>query len=71
MCFGVTQGEMLGDLRHGQGTHTTSTGDTYSGSWKYDQRHGKGVFKAANGMVYEGRWEDDKATGWVTTGFTA
>lgn len=57
------QGSMLGDQRHGQGTHTTSTGDVYTGDWQYDQRHGQGTFKAASGMVYEGSWREDKATG--------
>lgn len=55
---------MLGDKRHGQqGTHTTSTGDVYSGSWAYDTRHGQGTFKSSSGVVYAGSWVDDKACG--------
>lgn len=61
------QGSMLGDQRHGPGTHTTSTGDVYEGSWQYDQRHGQGTFRAASGMVYEGSWVDDKATGYANS----
>lgn len=59
----LLQGAMLGDQRHGQGTHTTSTGDVYTGTWQYDSRHGQGTFRAASGMVYQGTWLDDKATG--------
>jgi hypothetical protein len=54
---------MLGDQRHGDGTHTTSDGDMYRGGWQYDQRHGTGTFTAASGLSYSGAWRDDKASG--------
>lgn len=54
---------MLGEQRHGTGSHTTSTGDVYTGGWHYDKRHGQGTFKAASGLVYEGSWRDDKTNG--------
>ena len=57
------QGDTLGDLRHGKGTHTCSNGDIYKGYWRLDKRHGRGKVTLANGMQYEGDWVDDKAHG--------
>jgi hypothetical protein len=68
MCLvwcGAAQGDMLGNQRHGQGTHTSSNGDVYQGSWHLDQRHGRGRFTTAAGLTYDGDWAEDKAQGWV------
>lgn len=62
---GAAQGDMLGNQRHGQGTHTSSNGDVYQGSWHLDQRHGRGRFTTAAGLTYDGEWVEDKAHGWV------
>ena len=58
------QGETLGTLRHGQGVHQCSNGDTHSGKWYQDKRHGFGVATFARGLVYEGEWQEDKAQGY-------
>lgn len=65
---GAAQGDMLGNQRHGQGTHTSSNGDVYQGSWRLDQRHGRGRFSTAAGLTYDGDWVEDKAHGWVCHG---
>lgn len=57
------QGGMLGEQRHGRGTHTTSKGDVYSGAWRYDRRDGAGRFRLADGTEYDGSWVDDRACG--------
>ncbi len=57
------QGDTLGDLRHGKGTHTCSNGDIYKGYWRLDKRHGRGKVTLANGMQYEGDWVNDRAHG--------
>lgn len=57
------QGETLGRLRHGQGTHTSSNGDLYEGQWRYDKRHGRGKVVLHSGVQYEGEWRDDLAHG--------
>lgn len=58
-----TQGEVLDTLRHGQGKHTCSNGDTYDGAWQYDKRHGRGTATFARGVCYEGQWKEDLAHG--------
>lgn len=61
----TVQGGMLGNQRHGQGTHTSSNCDVYQGSWRLDQRHGRGRFTTTAGLTYDGDWVEDKAQGWV------
>ena len=60
-CF--LQGETLGNLRHGRGTHTCSNGDVYEGQWRYDSRDGTGKITFTSGLRYEGEWKGDKAHG--------
>ena len=58
------QGEVLGTLRHGEGRHTCSSGDSHVGAWQYDKRHGRGTATFASGLRYEGQWREDQAHGW-------
>ena len=57
------QGDVLQDLRHGNGTHTCSNGDHYTGSWRMDKRDGHGRATFVSGLEYEGAWMDDKTHG--------
>eukprot|EP00210_Caulerpa_lentillifera_P004495 g4289.t1 len=52
-------------LRHGQGTHQCSNGDSYNGGWYYDRRHGKGKLELRTGSVkcYDGEWNEDQTNG--------
>lgn len=61
------QGEVLGTLRHGEGRHTCSSGDSHVGAWQYDKRHGRGTAAFASGLRYEGQWREDQAHGWGAT----
>ena len=57
------QGEVLDTLRHGEGKHTCSNGDTYDGSWRFDKRQGHGTAEFARGLKYQGQWHEDLAQG--------
>lgn len=57
------QGETFAGLRHGQGTHICSSGDSYTGQWHRDGRHGTGTAKFARGAEYSGAWVEDSAEG--------
>lgn len=59
----VSQGNTLGNMRHGWGKHTCANGDKYTGNWRLDKRHGRGRAVFARGVEYEGEWADDKAKG--------
>lgn len=59
------QGETLAELRHGQGKHTCSNGDSHQGLWYKGMRHGHGVAVFARGFFYEGDFEYDHAHGYV------
>jgi hypothetical protein len=56
---------MLGNQRHGHGTHTSSNGDVYKGAWRLEQRHGRGHFATAAGLTYDGDWAEDRTHEWV------
>ncbi|KAK9833748.1 hypothetical protein WJX74_004831 [Apatococcus lobatus] len=58
------KGDILEDLRHGNGTHTCSNGDHYTGSWRMDKRDGHGQATFVSGLEYEGAWMDDKTHGY-------
>ena len=49
----VFRGEWSEDLRHGQGTLTTASSDTYTGQWAEDNFEGDGLFCWLNGNKYE------------------
>ena len=72
----LTQGDTLGTMRHGRGTFTSATGDTYTGGWQYNKRQGKGHAKFIRRtsaetseqplpVSYEGDWEDDRTQGYA------
>lgn len=63
-CYDPCQGEALGKLRHGRGTHTSSNGDVYEGQWRFNKRHGRGKVTLHSGVQYDGEWQDDLAHGW-------
>lgn len=48
---------------HGQGTYTTSRGDTYEGSWVDGRKSGKGSYVWKNGDKYVGEWKNNKRNG--------
>jgi hypothetical protein len=55
------QGALVGGKRHGIGTCTYPTGDTYEGAWRDDLRDGKGVLTLACGAkTDECVWSQDK-----------
>ncbi len=51
------------DRFHGQGTYTTSRGDTYEGSWVDGRKSGKGSYVWKNGDKYIGEWKNNKRNG--------
>jgi hypothetical protein len=57
------QGETLGNLRHGRGTHTEASGACYVGQWRYDRRDGRGRATWPDGRLLEGDWRDDAPHG--------
>ena len=54
---------MPGKARHGQGTITYESGDSYEGGWKDDKRSGFGKMTFACGDFYEGEWVEGKYAG--------
>ena len=54
---------MPGKARHGEGTITYESGDSYTGGWKHDKRSGFGKMTFACGDVYEGEWVEGKYEG--------
>ena len=71
-----TQGDTLGTMRHGRGTFTSATGDTYTGGWQYNKRQGQGHAKFVRHISpetseqplpvsYEGDWKDDRTQGYA------
>jgi hypothetical protein len=59
----LLQGDLLGSLRHGEGTYTLPSGAVYSGSWRYDSLQGRGTAVMPDGQTYEGEWRAGKAEG--------
>jgi hypothetical protein len=50
--------------RHGEGTVSYSTGDSYTGGWRNNDRtDGKGTCRYANGDVYDGQWRHEQRHG--------
>ena len=49
--------------RHGNGTCTFSTGDSYVGEWKDGVMSGTGKYTYANGQVYQGQFLNDEMNG--------
>ena len=52
------KGEFIVDngikMREGQGTYTSSSGESYTGGWIRDLQEGEGVYRFSSGSVYEG-----------------
>ena len=42
------------NIRHGEGSLKTSTGETYDGNFREGLMHGQGVFTLKNGDQYDG-----------------
>ena len=46
-------------MRHGQGSYTYASGDTYTGAFKDGEFNGQGTKTAKDGTVrYTGEWKD-------------
>ena len=45
-------------LKHGRGTYTHASGETYVGDWADGSQHGRGKATSPGGTVYEGDWAD-------------
>ena len=60
---GVYRGSMRNGLKHGQGTYTWNTGQTFTGRWANDCMRGRGVYRWPDGRSYEGLFRDDKMHG--------
>jgi hypothetical protein len=41
---------------NGEGTHVSSNGSKYSGSWSDNLMHGSGLYEYDNGSRYKGSW---------------
>jgi hypothetical protein len=46
--------------KHGLGTLSYASNETYTGDWINDLRHGKGQYTFADGSIFEGDWKRDK-----------
>lgn len=51
------RGELVKELRHGQGICMYEIGRVYEGDWAGDKRHGKGYERFSNGNQYLGDYE--------------
>jgi len=49
--------------KHGHGTLSFDTGDTYTGQWRNDRMNGEGTYAFADGDKYVGQWRDGKMHG--------
>lgn len=49
--------------KHGHGTLSFDTGDTYTGQWRNDRMNGEGTYVFADGDKYVGQWQDGKMHG--------
>ena len=56
-------GDLVGDVRHGQGTYTWEKGDTYTGTFVDGARTGEGNFTWYHGVSYIGTFVDGALTG--------
>ena len=57
------RGEIVDDMRHGQGVCMYETGRVYEGHWAADKRHGKGYERFSNGNQYLGDFDQGRVTG--------
>ena len=57
------QGEMLGTLRHGTGTHIQGNGNKYIGEWRYDVLEGRVTAITTSGQTYVGEFRQGRACG--------
>ena len=44
----------------GQGVHTFSNGDRYTGAFENDKQHGQGTYTFSDGSVVAGDWQNGK-----------
>jgi len=56
-------GDLVDDVRHGQGTYTWKNGDTYTGTFVDGARSGEGNFTWYHGVSYTGTFVDGALTG--------
>jgi hypothetical protein len=57
----VYEGEMLNNMRDGQGVFLYKNGNTYEGSWKKNYEHGRGVlFNKKRQVIYSGEFDKGK-----------
>lgn len=59
----IYEGEMVGNVRHGQGKMKYFSGELYDGEWAFNQREGYGMFTIGGEKSYEGEWRKNKAHG--------
>ena len=60
----VYEGEMLNNMRDGQGVFLYRNGNTYEGGWKKNYEHGRGVlFNKKRQVIYDGEFDKGKLTG--------
>lgn len=57
------QGEMLGALRHGNGTFIQNDGTKYTGQWSYNLLEGRATAVTRSGQTYEGEFRKGRAHG--------
>ena len=60
---GIYEGEWKDGQPNGQGTYTSTSGDTYVGEWKDGKKNGQGTMTWANGNTYVGEWKDNEKHG--------
>ncbi|MCL2165374.1 MAG: hypothetical protein FWH55_13540 [Oscillospiraceae bacterium] len=59
------EGDLVEQLRHGQGLAEYTNDSVYVGSWMYNKREGMGILTIPNFMRLTGQWFDDKPNGEV------
>jgi len=67
---GKYTGEFMGNMRHGQGTYTWTSGkyngDKYVGKWENGLKSGQGIYTWSNGDEYSGEWRNNDQNGFGT-----
>ena len=60
---GYFKGNLIKDLKHGEGEYKYTDGTIYHGNWENDIRMGKGKYTWPNGNNYEGEWKNNQING--------
>ena len=58
------EGQILFDMRWGEGTFEDSNGNIYKGQWNMNIANGKGEMSYSDGSKYIGSWEDGRKCGY-------